>query len=915
MRLLFTYLLLLTTNLAFAQSTTISGKVLDVKGEPLLGANIKVQSRLVGSTSNINGDFSFPTNTALPITIEVSMVGFFTEVITLNSTADLPLQVTLLEDLLLAGEVVVSASRVEEGILESAVSIEKLNILDIQQAPTQDFYGSLVNQKNVDMSTQSLTFRSLSLRGFNANGNTRLVQLVDGMDNQAPGLNFAVGNIVGVSELDLESVELLPGASSALYGPNAINGIILLNSKNPFDYPGLSVSVKSGLNHIDGEDADPSLLYETNIRYALPVNDKLAVKVNVGWLNGEDWYASDTRDRSLDPTVTRESSPGYEGINIYGDETSTFLPLGAGGEDVLVTRTGFAEADMVDYTAKSLKLSGALHYKFSPKLEGILQANYGSGQTVYTGIDRYAIQGFTLNQYKAELRSDRFMLRAYTTQENSGDSYAAGTLALALNETLKPSELWFQDYGAAYAGAIPTVTPLNHQAARAYADRDVPQPGSAAFESAKDQITATPLSEGGAKFLDKTDLYAAEGTYRFKEQIPFADVIVGANYRLYALNSEATLFALDEEGEEFSIAEYGAFVQGSKKLLQDKLKLTASLRFDKNENFDGRSTPRLSVVYEVADQHFIRASYQTGFRMPTTQAQYIDLPTPQARLIGGLPFFKERYDFEANTVYNQEVYELYVGTFLTAQGEALAGGQTAEQAFASAAAAAAPVLEGQEDAADYSLELEQNQTYELGYKSLVGNRVMIDAYYYYSSYNNFSGSLNLFQSSTDPGDPFGLLSPTVYQANISLDQEVQAQGAALGISVALDKSYTLSSNYAWNELINQDELPTGFLAGFNTPRHKLNLSFANRKLTERLGFNISWRWQDAFVWESTFAVGEVPAYSTIDAQLSYKMPSLKSVLKVGGSNLSNQRFEQAIGNPTVGALYYISVTFDQFMRN
>ena len=67
------------------------------------------------------------------------------------------------------------------------------------------------------------------------------------MDNAAPGLNFAAGNLVGINEIDIQSVELLPGAASALYGANAIKGILLMNSKSPFDFPGFSAYIKSGV--------------------------------------------------------------------------------------------------------------------------------------------------------------------------------------------------------------------------------------------------------------------------------------------------------------------------------------------------------------------------------------------------------------------------------------------------------------------------------------------------------------------------------------------------------------------------------------------------------------------------------------------------------------------------------------------
>jgi outer membrane receptor protein involved in Fe transport len=82
------------------------------------------------------------------------------------------------------------------------------------------------------MNTSSLSFKSVNTRGFATVANTRFMQLVDGMDNSSPLLNFVLGNLIGVSEIDVQSVELLPGASSALYGANAFNGILFMTSKS-----------------------------------------------------------------------------------------------------------------------------------------------------------------------------------------------------------------------------------------------------------------------------------------------------------------------------------------------------------------------------------------------------------------------------------------------------------------------------------------------------------------------------------------------------------------------------------------------------------------------------------------------------------------------------------------------------------
>jgi iron complex outermembrane receptor protein len=126
----------------------------------------------------------------------------------------------------------------------------------------------------------------------------------------------------------------------------------------------------------------------------------------------------------------------------------------------------------------------------------------------------------------------------------------------------------------------------------------------------------------------------------FKNQVDFMDLIVGASYRLYDLNSNGTIFA-DTAGNDITIQEVGAYVQASKKLLNDKFKLTGSLRFDKNENFDEQFNPRISGVYSFTPNQNLRVSYQTGFRNPTTQGQHIDLNVLTYRLLGGLPQYAQ----------------------------------------------------------------------------------------------------------------------------------------------------------------------------------------------------------------------------------------------------------------------------------
>ncbi|MEM6643244.1 MAG: carboxypeptidase-like regulatory domain-containing protein, partial [Bacteroidota bacterium] len=328
-RLLFFQLFVGFTLLAFSQ-TVISGKVSDDQGEPLIGVNVLVEGTVLGTITDINGSFRLNVQSAPPFTIVVSYVGYETqrfEISDSNSEFD----VTLIESALLGQEVVVSASRVEESILQSPVSIEKMDILAVQNSTAATYYDAIANLKGVDVASSSINFQILNARGFASTGNTRFVQLIDGMDTQAPALNFPIGNLNGPSELDVESIELIPGASSALYGANAFNGVLLINSKNPFEYQGLSAFVKTGVNHLGSDaDQDPAIMNTVSLRYAKAFNDKLAFKINGTYSFADDWHGTSRFDRNaeINPFITEGiENIGRDALHLHGDEASTNIAL------------------------------------------------------------------------------------------------------------------------------------------------------------------------------------------------------------------------------------------------------------------------------------------------------------------------------------------------------------------------------------------------------------------------------------------------------------------------------------------------------------------------------------------------------------------------------------------------------------
>lgn len=909
------YCLLLLFNLyavtlSAQQQNVITGTVRNkATGEGMAGATVSVKGTVSGTITDGTGRFKLTTTHSFPVTLIFSSVGFTNQQLVVNSATDVTVDLSSTE--ILGNEVVVAASRVSQSILESPVSIEKLNITAIRETPAPSIYDALPSLKGVESSVQSLSFRTVTTRGFNTNGNTRFNQLMDGMDNQAPGLNFSVGNIVGMSELDIASIELLPGASSALYGAGGMNGTLLMTSKNPFEYQGLSVKLQAGMNHLGAvQQPNAGFIPDVSARYAKAFG-RFAFKVNFGYMQADDWQAQDYSnfDRlnvKKKAGFSHSTDPNYDGINVYGDEISTRFGASAGLlNGVSVSRTGYREKDLVDYGTKSLKTGLALHYKVNDNIEAIVQGNWGTGTTVYTGSDRYSLRKFNLGQYKLELRGKRFFVRGYTTQERSGEAYNATALGTLLNETANPSIKtdangnvtggWFAEYATVYnqarAGVFPGAPGVKtdaeaHAIARAYADRARLQPGTPLFNSAKDTLTSRYIGFGpgrnGAKFNDKTNLYHYEGFYDFSDHIKFIELQAGASYRRYALNSDGTIF--DDANGAIKVDEYGAYLQAGKKLVNDRIKLTASVRYDKNENFDGRFTPRISAVFTVAPKHNIRVSFQTAFRNPTNQDQYIDLPIrSNTRLIGGLPALLTKYDLYNNKGYTQASVQRY----------AAAGDPTLLQQYTFG-----------------KFKPESVKAYEIGYKGLINNRLLIDAYYYYSAYKNFLSYQVLIQPTQPLAQDPAFNRANIFATYVNNPSDVKTQGGALGLDYLINH-WTLSGNLSYNDITNETN---GLANSFNTPKYRFNIGLSNRNVYKNIGFNVTYRWQDAFTWNSSFVAGEVAAYGTLDAQVNYKIPKANTTIKLGGSNLTNHYYQTSLGNPTVGGLYYVSLLFDEVFK-
>jgi iron complex outermembrane receptor protein len=930
----------------FAQ-TSVSGTVTDANGEPLPGANVKIERKSVGTNSDFDGNFTLRVTDAPPFNIEISMLGYktFKVAITKNNQV---VSAVLIENATSLDEVVVSASRTPERIMESPVTVERMDIRAIRNTSSPSFYDGLENLKGVDVNSNSLTFKSVNTRGFATFSNERFMQLVDGMDNSSPALNFALGNLLGMSELDVKTIELLPGASSALYGANAFNGIMFMTSKSPFDSQGISYMIKSGIT--SQKAAGDNQYVDTSIRMAHVFSDYFAAKATLSYLKGTEWYAEDYRDETNTSSTSHAGNPGYNGLNVYGDEVGTTfnwdalaggLPAGTLGTS-RVTRTGYTDSDLMDNSAKSVKLGLSLNYRplGNDRVEIIWNSKFGTGNTIYQGQNRYNIKNFYMAQHKLEVRGKNFFVRGYTTVEDAGDSYDTRFAAININRQWKGDRQWFQEYAGAYLGALAGlgVPGMNHNAARAFADRNRLVPGTAAFATAKVKVTADPDLLTGSKFQDQTRLYHADANVNLRDYIDFADVQVGASFRQYSLNSNGTIFT-DYDGS-INYNEYGAYVQGQKKLMDDRLKVTASGRYDKAQNFKGNVSPRLSLSYAAGEDknHNFRGSIQTGFRNPTTQDQYIGLDSGAGILVGTAPDNIDRYRslpyaLNINPGLAGYINTVTGGTAGIGSTQVLTGTMAYNNSWSASSIGAFLASGNPADLKKSDIEFvkpEHVTAFEVGYRGIIEG-FTIDLNAYYNKYKDFIASENavaplygnvaltdavdLTPVGGSAGTPIALvaLSNGDYKGvafDSNSDADITSAGAAISVGTKILSDFDISFNYSFAKFGSKGASNPDFEAGFNTPKHKFKMQFGNPDLFENFGFNLNFRWQDAFLWQSSFYDGTIDARSVIDAQVNYRMPKFKSTIKLGGANLGGKEYFSAPGVGAIGSQYYVSWTIN-----
>ena len=921
---------LLFCGISYSQNA-ISGTVKDFNNKPISGVNVTIFGASNGTITDADGKFILNTTKKPPFEVEISNVGFATQKVSVSSNNQ-KLNVQLLEEETKLNEIVVSASRTPERVIESPVTIERMGQQEIKNTTSATFYDGLENLKEVHFNTSSLAFKSINTRGFSTVANTRFMQLVDGMDNSSPALNFVLGNLIGVSDIDVANVELLPGASSALYGANAFNGILFMNSKSPFAKQGITSYVKYGKTNQDV--AGMNDFWDLGIRAAKAFTPHFAAKANFTYMQATEWIAADQRSVT-GGSIGHAMNQNYDGLNLYGDEVTTFIKnVGQ------VSRTGYREQDLTDNKIESVKADFSLHFKpFANDFEIILQHKLGFGNTIYQGANRYALKNFYMSQTKVEVKGKNFFARAYMTAEDAGDSYDMRFAAWNVNRAAKTDTEWFTNYATAFqlSGAVlGTDANVSAANARQFADYNIlpaglqglPQfavaptgkarfePESAAFKNALAKVITNPNLKEGAQFQDQSKLYHTDLNYNFKDLVKFAEIQVGGSGRRYEMNSNGTIFT-DFDGP-IRYDEYGAYTQLSKKFLaEDRLKFTGSLRYDKSQNFNGFFSPRVAFVYSAGatKKHNFRVSYQTGFRNPTTQDQYIGLDLGPVALIGSAPDNLSRFVEERNVSALGQTLGFPASVTLS-------GVDAYNNSYTLTSVQAFAVSQNPADLQVASIGLvkpERVQAVELGYRTVINNDLSVDINGYFNTYNDFLnqarvatpyyGKVGTDATNAEVQKTYEALANgdrRIYQIYTNSKTEVTSVGFGFGLSKKVYKNFEFGVNYNYADYKFDQAKDPSFIPGFNTPRHRVKASIGNTSLFKNFGFNYNLRWNDKYLWQSTFVDGIVDANFVMDAQINYTVPQMKSTFKIGATNLFGQDYVQVVGAGSIGQQMFIS---------
>lgn len=536
-QLLFAMLLVSGTALnLLGQNGAIQGVVSDASTkEALVGANVQVIGSIKGAATDAQGRYEISDLGAGTYELLISYTGYrsLRQEVTLNSGQNLTLDLSLEASALVADEVVVSASRRAEKLTNAPATISIINAKAISELPSFNVAELLGRQRGVDYVRSGVLGVGINVRGFNSAFNPKNLQINDGRLSTLIATGLPLGALSTTVKEDVERIEVILGPSSALYGPNAHNGLLNTITKDPRTSEGTTIAVGAGNQNV----------FTTRLRHATKLSDKFAFKITAEYTQGTEFDYTDT---------------------VYFNNTAfDNRAFGGPGNGSRIIRHAVPELEL-DRDFSSLRGEAQLYYSVTKKSDLILgYGNSTSSNIGVTNAGRNQIKDWNIQWFQAKFVSPRFFAQAYYTLSSTDDTYAMNQRTqnyLTFKDAgFSEEESRRRSFGEQWFGISPTVgVALNRNSV----------------------------------FKDKSD--RINGEVQYNNKVAGFDYILGFQYQQDRANSEQT-YLIDREGD-IVINQYGGYFQLERKFGQ-KFKTVVAARFDNHDLYGFNFIPKAALVY------------------------------------------------------------------------------------------------------------------------------------------------------------------------------------------------------------------------------------------------------------------------------------------------------------------------------
>ncbi|NNF01974.1 MAG: TonB-dependent receptor, partial [Bacteroidia bacterium] len=895
-----------------SQDFEISGTVKDDIGEAMYGVNIFIPGTSTGTSTDFDGKFKLlvPQGTQI---VQVSYIGYLDEKLDVGSGTR-TFNINMKEDAIGLDQVVVSASKRRERILDAPASVSVLTAEKLERDVPLTPVDHLRKTAGVDIMETGIVSSNVNIRGFNNIFSGAVLTMVDNRIGRVPSLRVNAYQMIPNNPEDIEKIEVIRGPGSALYGPNAADGVIHMITKSPLDQ---EEKFETTLSFTGGSRS----IWKPSIRHSGKISEKFGYKVSGGYMSGLDW------------TYFEPAEPAIGDTLIFGSvrDGEVFVP-----DSPAVVRL-FTR----DFKVEKISGDARIDYKFNNDIDITMNGGFTRATNIeLTGLGAAQAKDWVYSYGQARFRWKELFIQYFINSSNAGETYL---IPYGVEDSTTHNIQRLIDKSKLHALQIQHSYNKVNKLSLIYGI---------------DALFTRPETEGtiNGRFDNDDGIDQIGGYVQAEYDVIDKLTLVGAARVDY-----------QSPGNETVVSPRAAIVY--------KPTPRHTVRGTYNRAFS--SPTSLNLFLDLSNgQHPVHGFNIRGIGNPDgydyligddSQPQYLNLWTYNA--VG--PQYQNLTDMSSNPFFFQNLQNVMVSLFIEASGQepfvvtglvnslfAGIGGDTGTIVNAGLTAfnflnvlddttgnPSNILWNGNGDVSSLDnlnkIESSITQTIEFGYKGVIADKLFLTADVFYTKISNFTSPLTLASPTVGfspedllvafgPGEPGGILydnaadaysflgntldgnpaygsdiaNGTVYDELVFLFQLLNAQVPSGIITPDDDKvnndailtyinlgdvdifgadvSFNYYMEYGQHEMniggsgsfVNKGTIPLAGADGgrisLNAPKYKSSLSFTHQLTNIGFGYGLNWRWQDAYFASSAVYVGDVETANFVDLNMNYR---------------------------------------------